>query len=165
MMMLKLEDLEGSVDAVLFPEALLRNQGKIHDGAVVFVRGRLNHRRDTPSITVEDVIPVHRVREDLTRCVTIRVNPEEGGPEILENLREVVMSHPGRTELYLEMPGEDGKNVLIQADRALAVTVSESLIAGVCKLLGEGHLVFHPAPAETNGGGGNGNRTRKGYRG
>jgi hypothetical protein len=111
---------------------------------------------------VEKVIPVHRVREELTQGVTIRVNPEEGRPEMLEDLRQVVMAHPGKTDVYLEMPDGEGHPVVIQTDRALSVTVSESLIEGVRKLLGEGHLVFHPARAESNGGS-KANRYRKGY--
>ena len=150
MAMLKLEDLEGSADAVLFSEDLKRNEPNVKPESVVFVRGRLKWRNDTPSITVEDVVPVHRVREELTAAVSIRLNPDPSRPDLLESLRNVVMAHPGKSELFLRMPDADGNPVTVRADRALSVTVSESFIQAVRKLLGDGNLILHPAPAESD---------------
>ena len=123
------------------------------------MRGKVNLRRDQPNVTVKQVIPVHRVREELTRAVSVRLKSSGLAPNVLEDLRQVVMAHPGKSGLYLEMTEPDGHNVLVQADRALAVTPSESFIDAVRKLLGDGHLVLHAVRNETS----NSNGRRGGY--
>ena len=147
MAMLTLEDRTGSADAVLFPGDYKRNEAYVKPEAVVVVRGRLNMRRETPSITVQDVIPIHMVREKLTGAVTVRVTHAAEEQGVLEKLREVCLAHPGSTEVYLELCDSDGHTVMIRADRALWVTPGESFVEAARKLVGKEHVVLHALPA------------------
>ena len=62
MAMITLEDLEGQIDGVLFAETyadvLKKYPDAISPERIVFLRGKIDRRRETPSIIVADAIPV-----------------------------------------------------------------------------------------------------------
>ena len=76
MAILGFEDRTGPVDAVVLPNAYARFHEELVEDRVVFVRGRLQHRDASPSVLVDEVIPLERA-EELTRRVQIVVRSPE----------------------------------------------------------------------------------------
>src|SRR4051812_37530787 len=61
MAMITLEDLEGQIDGVIWAEKLaeLQKRGDIVAvERIVFLRGKIDRRRETPSIVVNDIVPI-----------------------------------------------------------------------------------------------------------
>ena len=61
MAILKLEDLEGAVEALVFPRAYQKISRYILPNTVVMVRGILNLKEDTPKILVNDLFPFEEI--------------------------------------------------------------------------------------------------------
>jgi len=74
MALFSLEDLEGQVDAVMFPRAYEKFGEFLFREAAVFLKGRLDLRREVPSIKVDEVIPIAEALEKLGARLTIKIN-------------------------------------------------------------------------------------------
>ncbi|MFP4224787.1 MAG: DNA polymerase III subunit alpha [Phycisphaeraceae bacterium] len=71
MAMLTIEDKTGPIDAVIFPKAYAVAAPLLETDRIVFLQGKVDRRREEPSIVVDRVIPVELAPEELTRTVRI----------------------------------------------------------------------------------------------
>lgn len=71
MAILGFEDPTGPIDAVVFAEPYAKYHAYLEEDKVVFLRGKLQIRDDSPSLLVSQVIPVERATELLTTRVRI----------------------------------------------------------------------------------------------
>ncbi|MEM7575987.1 MAG: DNA polymerase III subunit alpha, partial [Planctomycetota bacterium] len=97
MAMLTLEDTAGTkLDGVCFSDTYATCFNDLQMDAVVFLSGKVDRRREEPSIVVDRVIPVDRAAADLTRSVRVVVrdapdaNINGDGKDQLTRLREVL---------------------------------------------------------------------------
>lgn len=71
MAMLTAEDASGSIDAVLFPRTYAIAAPCLEPDQIVFLRGKVDRRREDPNIVVDQVIPVQQAATQLTQQVKI----------------------------------------------------------------------------------------------
>ena len=116
MAMFTLEDLNGSVDGVIFPDALAQHADLMELDRMVFLRGNVDFRREEPSIRVNDIYDMRRAAEQLTEAVYIQVRHEHGRPEELKRLRALCEGHVGQCPVYAEVSTADHMRVLIQTE-------------------------------------------------
>ena len=72
-----LEDLQGSVEVVMFPDVLNRFGGSLVKESIVFVKGKLDYRREEPNIIAVELITLEEVREKLAAKVKIRLDAKD----------------------------------------------------------------------------------------
>jgi DNA polymerase-3 subunit alpha len=129
-----LEDLEGGLEVMLFPSTYQSHAHLLVEDAIVVVRGRLKRRDDQPEVHATDVtVP------DLTQRpagpVVITLAARRCTTPLVEQLKDVLRTHPGGTEVRLRLQSGDSIKVLRLGD-ALRVTPSPALIADLKALLG-----------------------------
>src|SRR5207237_3536059 len=74
MCVILLEDWEGIVEVLVFPDTYTKVQRLLEVDAPVFVRGKLDNDESSSKILATDLLPMERVKEVLSRSVTIRIN-------------------------------------------------------------------------------------------
>ncbi len=79
MAIVTLEDERATVDAVLFPRTFGEESKHLMKDEVVFVAGRVDHKRGSGQIIVERVIPAELATERLTSALEIVVDTCPGG--------------------------------------------------------------------------------------
>ena len=135
-----LEDLAGAVDVMVFPNSYQLVGPFCVEDAVLLVKGRLDKRDEdelkfiamemtVPDLDVEHTGPV-AVRLETRRCV----------PETIESLKEILATHPGTTEVRLQLVNGPRTTVMKLAD-SLRVTPSPALFGDLKALLGPGCVV------------------------
>jgi len=129
-----LEDLGGAIEALFFPQTYQLYATAIAEDAIVIVKGRVDRRDDVPKLIVMDMtVPDLTTGDDapfvvslpVTRCV----------PPVVEQLREVLRTHPGPTEVHLRLRGNQ-RTTVVRLDDKLRVTASPALHADLKQLLG-----------------------------
>jgi len=137
--MFDLEDMEGLVRTICWPEDYARLGEWIVPDAVVVVSGSIDRRAgsDETNLIVNDLVPIADIWARPVRSVTIKVTEPGHGPDTLERLAAVLKRHPGQTPLRLVLELADGRRVLMEADRE-RVTWSHALLADLIGLLGPG---------------------------
>lgn len=136
----QLEDFAGSIEAVVFPDRLAEARTLLRPDAVVFVEGRLDRRREEPSLRVSRVIPVSEARRELSRQVLVRLRSTGQPSELLPELRDLCQRYRGRCPLYLQVTTPQGWVTTIKpTSRELAgVDPSDDFLERVQELLGRG---------------------------
>ncbi|MBI1337694.1 MAG: DNA polymerase III subunit alpha [Phycisphaera sp.] len=76
MAMITIEDPSGSMDGVVFSDAFAIAAPLLETDRVVFLKGRIDRRREEPNIVVESVIAVERAPAELTEEVRIVLHEE-----------------------------------------------------------------------------------------
>ncbi|CAB4835476.1 unannotated protein [freshwater metagenome] len=130
-----LEDLEGSVEIMVFPQTYLPVSTLLVEDVVVVVRGRVDRSDEDGvrvvalSVTLPDLSEAAsgpmRLTMPATRCI----------PPLVDKLKEVLAGHPGTTEVHLHLTGGVSTTVLLLDDK-LRVTPSSSLYGDLKALLG-----------------------------
>ncbi len=115
-----LEDLQGQIEVVLFPDALSELAPLLVEDTVVFVKGKADYRRERPNIIASEMIPIDKAREKLAKGVRIRLDAREVTKEKVMQIRSICQSHKGSRPLSVVIATDKGK-VYATADRTLSV--------------------------------------------
>ncbi len=136
MAVIELDDLQGSVEAVLFPRVLSKFSELLQPDAVVFVKGKLDFRRERPNIIVDEIIAQPEVREKLAAQVRIRLDVNAITDEKIETIRTLCETHRGKSTLNLVMRTDAGR-VYATADRRLCVCPTTDFCRKMRQVVGE----------------------------
>ncbi len=129
-----LEDLEGAIEVLFFPQTYAQYGVHLAEDAVVVVRGRLDKREDLPRLVAMEVT-VPDLSTGPRGPVVITLATARCTPPVVERLSEILGNHPGITEVQLQLQSGARTRVLRLDDR-LRVTASPALMADLKALLG-----------------------------
>jgi len=133
-----LEDLEGAVEVMFFPASYQLAAVQLVEDAVVLVRGRVDRREDAPKIIATELI-VPDLSIGPRGPVLVSMPTPRCTPPVVERFKEVLASHPGTTEVHLQLVNA-GKTTVVRLDDRLRVTATAGLFADLKALLGPGCL-------------------------
>ncbi len=136
--MITLEDLDGAIDILLFPSAYQLASNHLTEDAIITVKGRLSRSKDQPELHGQEV-SVPDLSEGPSGPVVISLPSTRCTAPVVEQLREVLGTHPGMTEVQLRLLTRTATTVMKLDDR-LRVTPSPALFADLKHLLGPGCL-------------------------
>jgi DNA polymerase-3 subunit alpha len=131
-----LEDLDGTVDLVVFPDAYERAREELVADAVIVVQGRLSGRNGRTSVQVEQVLPVEKAREMLADGVNVMLPRPAVTSGRLEDLKRLLQQHPGDCAVYLHLEVPSEQMTVVRAGR-ISVCPSEPLFSAVQEIVGE----------------------------
>jgi DNA polymerase-3 subunit alpha len=132
--MVTLEDLEGAIDVLLFPSAYQLAGGLLNEDAIVTVKGRLSRSKDQPELHGQEVSSPD-LSDGPAGPVVITLPSTRCTPPVVEQLKDVLGTHPGVTEVRLRLMPRTSTTVMRLDDR-LRVSPSQSLFADLKALLG-----------------------------
>ncbi|MDP9101320.1 MAG: DNA polymerase III subunit alpha [Actinomycetota bacterium] len=133
-----LEDLEGAVEVMFFPASYQAAAVQLVPDAVVLIRGRLDKREDVPKIVANELI-VPDLSTGPRGPVVVSLPTPRCTPPVVERFKEVLATHPGTTEVHLQLVN-GSKTTLVRLDDRLRVTATPALFADLKALLGSGCL-------------------------
>jgi DNA polymerase-3 subunit alpha len=117
MMFATLDDLEDSVELVVFGKALSGNEDVLAHDSIVVVRGRVDHKdRDTTSLIVQDVTHFQATDEELhdaqeraakplapPAALRLALDATAVPMTVLADLKEVLCGFPGECDVVIEL--------------------------------------------------------------
>jgi DNA polymerase III subunit alpha len=135
-----IEDLEGAIDVLFFPQTYQQYAMQLAEDAVICVKGRLNRRDDVPALNaIEMFLP--DLGEAVERGpVVLQMPAARCTPPVVERLREVLATHPGVTEVQLQLRN-GGRTTVVRLDENLRVEATPALMGDLKALLGPSCLV------------------------
>jgi DNA polymerase-3 subunit alpha len=149
MAMITLEDLEGQLDGVLFAETLTDILKRYPDSVslerIVFLRGKIDRRRETPSIVVNDLVPIEDAIVRLTTSVGLKLDPARHPPTITQQLDPLIHQNKGNVEVYVQIPTNPTQRVVLRLDRDRWVKPSVNFKRDLDDLLGNDCVQFSGA--------------------
>jgi DNA polymerase-3 subunit alpha len=138
---LVLEDLEGSVETLIFPETYKKTAGRLADDEVVLVKGRAEVQDDGRArLLASDVLSLDQAKLAEARYVTIRVPLATWDREKGEQLRDILGAHRGDCPVTLEIVRPGSWAVALAPSAYYRVRPDAMLRDRVEALLGPGAL-------------------------
>jgi DNA polymerase-3 subunit alpha len=140
---LELEDLDGKIEGMCFAETyagvMQKYPGVLAADKIVFVKGKVDRKRETPSLMVNDVIPIEESATRLSTAVKVKLDPAVHNEKTISDLLGLVMKNPGNMDLHVEISLPD-KRVLLKTGREPRLCLTKEFIAGAESLLGKGSV-------------------------
>jgi DNA polymerase-3 subunit alpha len=153
-----LEDLDGLVRCILWPEQFAQHAELVKADAILALRGKVDRRpgKEEVNVIVDELIPLADLATRFSSGVVIRVREEDHGERGLEQLREILRGYPGPKKIRLRLDLATGGKVWLDSG-ALRIDATSELRRRVEDLLGPGSFSLQAAPtrpqpvARTNG--------------
>ncbi|MBU2075129.1 MAG: DNA polymerase III subunit alpha, partial [Actinobacteria bacterium] len=136
--MVTLEDLDGAIDVLLFPSSYQLASTLLVEDAILTVKGRLSKSKDQPEIHGQEV-SVPDITDGPSGPVVISLPSTRCTGPVVEQLRDVLATHPGMTEVRLRLMKRE-QTLVMRLDDRLRVTPTPALFADLKQLLGPGCL-------------------------
>lgn len=132
-----LEDLTGSLDALLFPRNLLRYNNLLQEDRPVLVTGKLNLQEDKPKIMVDRIRLLESAEEQINSGtytkLYLKMPSSFERKQIWQSLVPIIKQYRGNTPLYLYFPEEKR---LIESNPRFWVNISAQLLQELENILG-----------------------------
>ncbi len=142
MAIMMVEDLEGSVEALVFPNSYKNVSKYIVPNSAIFINGRLSLKEERPKIIVEEIIPITDARKKFTQSVSIDFLSQGIDEELFGRLRGVFSRYQGDTPVYLNFSTKTNGSYRMLVDRKLFVSPTNELAAELEALIGREHIKF-----------------------
>ncbi|AGL15545.1 DNA polymerase III subunit alpha [Actinoplanes sp. N902-109] len=107
-----LEDLAGGVEALFFPNTYEVIGQYIAEDAIVVVKGRVDRRDDTPRIMAMDMSMPDVTHNPDTKPITLTMPITRCTPPLVSELKEILVSHPGDSEVHVHLLNGSRKTVM-----------------------------------------------------
>jgi DNA polymerase-3 subunit alpha len=136
------EDREGVVEVIAWPDTYRRHEAVIEGGAPVVVAGALEISEERCQVIADEVVPLARAREEAIRQVHVRVALARVDRDGLAALRGVLAEHPGPCDAYLHLVRDDESETVLALPPSLRVAAGDGIVNAVEAVLGAGALSF-----------------------
>jgi len=141
MAILRLADDESAIDVLVFPETFKKTSADIRADAIVVVKGKLDMRENTPKIIASAIMSLEDAPQLLIDSIHLNISDLASKRKIFHKLKEVILSHPGKTPVHLAMSSKKGKSVKIKAEAK--VSVNNVLISELESVLGKKDVLIN----------------------
>jgi DNA polymerase-3 subunit alpha len=126
-----LEDLQASVEVMVFPKTMQLYGHLLEDDAVVVVKGRVDSRDDQPKLMATDLERFEPIT-DGAPPLRVNLSPAALSDALLAQLKHLLSEHPGESQVFLHI----GERQVLRLPEGFNVEASTGLMAELRVLLG-----------------------------
>jgi len=130
-----LEDLEGSIEVMIFPSTYQLCATILAEDAIVFVKGRVDKREEVAKLIAMEVTVPDLSQSSGNGPLVVSMPLSRCTPPVVGRLKEVLTTHPGTTEVHLQLHN-GSRTTVVRLDDRLRVTPSPALMGDLKQLLG-----------------------------
>ena len=132
-----IEDLEGALEVLFFSNTYNQYAMSLTEDRIVTVRGRVDRRDDALRFTALEM-SMPDISMGPTGPLIISLPMSQCTPPIVDRVKEILRSHPGKREVHLQLL-DNGSSTFMKIDAL--VTASPSLSADLKSILGPNCLI------------------------
>ncbi len=133
-----LEDVQGQVDVIIFPEVYKEFGAALEmTDQPVLVRGIVDWGDDNPKIIADRIVPLAEAAERLSPQVHINLHTLGLTRETLGQLKGILQAAPGGSPVYLHLLFPNEREVVLLSEERLQVAPSEVLVQNIESLFGQ----------------------------
>ncbi len=138
-----LEDLETTIEVMVFPKTMSEHGYQLVDDAIVCIKGRVDNRDDQPKLICLDVKRPELIL-DGGPPVRIRLGANALTERRIGQLKAVLEAHPGDSPVFVHLdgaPGGDGRATVLRLGDEFAVDARNGLFGELRVLFGAGSVL------------------------
>ena len=149
MAFINLEDLEGSIEAIIFPKVFDKSKDIILKDAIVVIEGSLDSAEGKVKLIAKNISLLKRykntkkksietkkaTKEDKNRKLHIEIDCEKNQSQILLELKNIFMKHPGKTQIILHFKRNE-KSITHRIDSKFAIKLTNEFMREIENIIG-----------------------------
>ena len=137
-----LEDPFGTIEVVVFPDAFAKAASLIQTDALVLVKGRFERDEDSTRLLASEILPIEKVREELSREVVVTLDSARHDRRTFEAVSDVLGRHKGdrRVAFFVTTQTEPPLRVRVDVSGQVRVRPSDQLVADLERICGPGSV-------------------------
>jgi DNA polymerase-3 subunit alpha len=135
-----LEDKDGGLEVIVFPESFKQYGQLAENGNIVVVKGKFEKDEESARLVASEIMPMELVREKLAKAVAIRVTTPPHDRATFEKLWDVFAQHKGDRRVAFVIEEHDRKVRVTVDVSGIRVRPSERLVSEVEKICGAGSV-------------------------
>jgi DNA polymerase-3 subunit alpha len=133
-----LEDLNGAVEVIAWPETYQRVEAVIASDEPVVARGKLDIDEERAQVLLDELKPLAVVMADSVREVHIRAPKERLDEASLQDLKALLGRHGGGCPIYLHLELDPAREAIFLLGNDFRVAPTESFVGEVERMLAPG---------------------------
>lgn len=148
MAFISLQDFDGVTDVVVFPEAFEKVEMELKDGAIAWIRGRVEEKKESKNkndddekteynLIADEIIPITEVVEKKTSTLEVTVSEDKMDPAVFDKLYTICKKHSGDKDLRLHLMHPELGEIVMDS-KLSRVSCEQDFLAELDELLGEG---------------------------
>jgi DNA polymerase III subunit alpha len=136
MCVIMLEDWEGLVEVVVFPDTYAKTQRLLDADAPLIVKGKLDNDESTIKILATDIYPIERAAEILSRTVTIHIDVRTAPSDLAEKLQPLIDEKRGSAEIIFELDFPGRYTALVRPNPYVKIVPDREFVEHVERICG-----------------------------
>ncbi|HZE88284.1 MAG TPA: OB-fold nucleic acid binding domain-containing protein, partial [Verrucomicrobiae bacterium] len=140
MAIFSLEDIEGSVEVIVFPDLFGRVQSIFTEEIPILVSGKAESDETRVRVIAEELIPLSNARASRTGSVHLRVPVGGVTEETIARLKGLLEGNRGECPVFLELTQPGAFALTLKADGAWSTNPSREMVTSVEEILGPGSV-------------------------
>lgn len=143
----QLEQLDGTIEVVVFPEAFSEYGVHLREEAPVLVCGEYS-QGDSLKILASEIYPLAEAHKYFAKKVSIHLSSAQATEDNLRNIKQILRQYPGEVPVRFVIDQPDGQKIFVEADYTFKSSASQKLVKEIERNIGE-ETVFldvNPSP-------------------
>jgi DNA polymerase-3 subunit alpha len=136
------EDLEGMIEAVVYPKVFEKISSHIQQDFLGFVEGRIEMKEDHPKLIVNDLVKIEDAYGRYAKSIHIQMQPDKASAEDLQKLREELTHEKGECPVYISFSFPNGGKVVISTSSDFKVQPTPKVIHRLKEIFGDEAVVI-----------------------
>ena len=137
-----LEDMDGRIDAMIFPEAFRRLGEKVKLEVPVLVRGSVRVEEGAAAkLAISEITPLDEAKPKLAKALRLRISLAEASVETVDELHAIFAKSPGEAKVMFDL-ASPGEFVAVMEAEGYNVLPDRGFIRRVEELCGRGSVVI-----------------------
>lgn len=142
MAIVTLEDLQGSVEVVLWPEIFSASESLLRNEEPLLVKGKVDVEGALPKVVAEEINPLSEAKKHWKGKVHIHLRTPGLEKQTLVEIKNILAAHKGNNETLIHFAFPDDKTKTISVEESLRIQPSDEVIRNIEAVLGEDAIRF-----------------------
>lgn len=138
----RMEDLEGGVELIVFPELYRASSAMLTEDRPVIVTGSVNKTDSGVKLKSSRILDLSEAAEKVTSQVEIKLHSLGLTPDDLNKLKDILMAHNGKCPVYLHLIAGK-KEYVVAVDHGLNINPTNEFLKSVEKRFGKDTVSFN----------------------
>jgi|694.fasta_scaffold04340_21 DNA polymerase-3 subunit alpha len=136
----RIEDFNGGVDCVMWPDDYLRYKDEYQEDRVCFFKGKVERTRDEPGLILQRVFSVEQASKELAKGLYLQVSLGTNKPHEINQIAEILKTSPGSCPVFLSVRDYAKNLCVLKLGRAFQVNPNRFPVEELEEILGQGNV-------------------------
>jgi len=134
---LKLEDLEKTIEVLIFAETFEKYSYLLEADATIMISGDISARDEEPKIVAQEILPMDMVPKRYTQEVTLHIPTILASEDMLRKVKSILKLYPGNIPISICLMIPTGEKIFMSVEQSCYVEPMTELFSKLKHVIGE----------------------------